>query len=261
MPKVTTPEMGTPVWMDLMTPDLEKARAFYGPLLGWSFVIGSKESHYYTLCQVNGLNAAGMGQLPPGMSAPPAWTLYFGVEDIHAAAALVQKHGGHVGMGPIDVFDQGRLAICADPTGAHFGLWQSLKHQGAQLVNEPGAMTWRDLKTRDAAAARAFYGAVFGLEAKKLEGMGHMQYWTLHKGQTTVGGILQMTAASPAEVPAHWQCYFAVPDADVAVKQATELGGKVLREPLDSPYGRVAALADPSGATFTVIKLTPTHPA
>ncbi|NVI98701.1 VOC family protein [Myxococcus sp. AM009] len=260
MPEVKTPEMGTPVWMDLMTPDLEKARAFYGPLLGWSFVVGTQDTHFYTMCQVNGLNAAGMGQKPPDLAAPSAWTLYFGVEDIDATAALVQKHGGQVGMGPMDVFDQGRLAICTDPTGAHFGLWQPLEHRGAQLEHEPGAMTWREVNTRDAAKAIAFYSALFGFEAKKLEGMGDMQYWTLHKGKTAVGGVLQMGESWPAEVPAHWLSYFAVADADVAVRQVTELGGKVLQPPEDSPYGRLAVVADPAGATFVVIKLSETSP-
>ncbi|GHH00616.1 VOC family protein [Comamonas sp. JC664] len=260
MPEIKTPEMGTPVWMDLMTPDLEKARAFYGPLLGWSFDVGTKDTHFYTMCKVNGLNAAGMGQLPPGMDVPPAWTCYFGVEDIDAMAESVRKHGGQVGMGPMDVFDQGRLAICSDPTGAHFGLWQSLKHPGAQVEHEPGAMTWREVNTRDAAKALAFYAAVFGFESKKLEGMGDMQYWTLHKGKTAVGGVLQMDANWPAETPAHWMNYFAVADADVAVKQVTEMGGKVLQPPEDSPYGRLAVVEDPSGAPFVVIHLSETSP-
>jgi predicted enzyme related to lactoylglutathione lyase len=254
MPVVDKHNVGTPTWMDLMTTDLEKARAFYGALFGWKFLIGSKETGYYTMCQLDGRNVAGMGQRPADAPFPPAWSLYFEVDDIDAYAARVRKHGGHVGMGPMDVMEEGRLAFCSDPTGAHFGMWQSKKHQGAKLVGEPGSMAWHEVNTRDAARARDFYAAVFGLEPKKMEGM---EYWTLHKGPQTVGGVFQMDSKWPSGVPAHWMNYFAVTDTDAAVKKVTEMGGKVHVPPMDTPYGRRATVTDPAGAAFTVIKLSP----
>ncbi|QSQ28558.1 VOC family protein [Pyxidicoccus parkwayensis] len=235
-----------------MTPDLEKARAFYGGLFGWKFQVGPKETHFYSMCQVDGRNVAGMGERPRDAPLPPAWSVYFEVDDIDAYAARVRKHGGHVGMGPMDVMDAGRLAFCSDPTGAHFGLWQSKQHHGAQRVNEPGSMTWHEVNTRDGARARDFYAAVFGLEPKKMEGM---EYWTLHKGPDVVAGVYQTNGKEGTSAPAHWMSYFAVADTDATVKKATELGGKVLAPPMDTPYGRMAVVADPAGATFSVIKL------
>jgi predicted enzyme related to lactoylglutathione lyase len=120
------------------------------------------------------------------------------------------------------------------------------------VIDEAGAMTWREVNTPDAAKARDFYGKVFGLEARKLEGQ--MEYWTLHKGDTTVGGVLQMTKEW-AGVPPHWMNYFAVPDADAAAKKIAELGGKVSVPPFDTPYGRIAVVNDPTGAVFSVVRL------
>jgi predicted enzyme related to lactoylglutathione lyase len=49
--------------------------------------------------------------------------------------------------------------------------------------------------------------------------------------------------------------YFAVADADAAAAAVGATGGTVLREPVDSPHGRLAVVADPWGAAFTVIRL------
>lgn len=62
----------------------------------------------------------------------------------------------------MDVLDAGRMAFLVDPTGGFIGLWQAGRHHGAELVNEPGALVWNELRTRDVEAAAAFYGEVLG---------------------------------------------------------------------------------------------------
>jgi len=58
----------------------------------------------------------------------------------------------------------------------------------------------------------------------------------------------------PEQVPPHWRVYFEVDDCDAATAKVTELGGSVLRPPMDMPYGRHADVADPQGAMFSLIK-------
>ena len=82
-----------------------------------------------------------------------------------------------------------------------------------------------------------------------------MEYYTLHRGPATVCGVMQMDAKFPKEVPAHWNTYFAVPDADAAAKKAAALGGKVMQSPFDTPHGRIAVLSDPFGASFCVVRM------
>lgn len=55
----------------------------------------------------------------------------------------------------------------------------------------------------------------------------------------------------------HWAVTFSVDDCDQAVRRAEELGAKLLVPPFDMPPVRVATLADPQGAVFTVSKYTP----
>jgi hypothetical protein len=244
---------GTPSWFDLMTPDPEGARKFYGEIFGWTFDIGGPESGHYTMCKLGGRNAAGMGKRPDNAPFPAAWNVYFSTEDVDAHCGRVREAGGQVMMPPMDVMDAGRLAFCMDPTGAAFGFWQPRVHSGAQVVDEPGAMAWTEVLTRAGEQARDFYAKVMGLDPRKMEGM---EYHTLHKGEKAVAGVMQMDEKWPAEVPPHWMAYFAVGDADAAATRIKELGGKVNHGPFDTPYGRIAVVSDPYGAVFSIIKLS-----
>ena len=254
MPTIARHLPGTPTWVDLMTKDLDQARAFYGALFGWEFSVGGAETGHYTLCKLKGQNVAGMGKLQEGAPFPPAWSLYFGVENLEQSIAKINAQGGQVSVPPMDVMSEGRLAMCSDPTGAAFGLWQPLRHQGATLVEEPGAMTWHDLNTRDLEKARDFYAEVFDLVPHKLEGM---SYYTLNKSDKPYGGVMQMRDEIPATVPPHWVNYFAVGSADGSSQKVRDLGGEVAVEPFDTPYGKISFVSDPAGVNFAIVQLPP----
>jgi predicted enzyme related to lactoylglutathione lyase len=246
---------GTIVWAELGTSDLEKARAFYGELFGWSFSGGDDpNTGHYTTAEQRGHRIVGLYKQTPEMPGPTAWCCYFGTTDADATASVITAAGGQLLMSPMDVMDYGRMAMCADPSGAVFGIWQSKQHSGAQIRDEPGSMTWHEVYTRDAKRASAFYTRVFGLELRRMEG--DMEYWTLHQGDRTVCGLMQMTEQFPKEVPSHWNLYFAVTDTDASEQKLRQLGGQVFQPAFDTPYGRMAAVADPLGAGFCLIKPT-----
>ena len=160
---------GTVSWVDLMTKDAEAARTFYAGLFGWSFEVGGPEMGHYAIASIAGKPVAGLGPQSPGAEgAPSAWTVYFATDDLDATAAKVREHGGNVMMPPMDVMEEGRLAVFTDPTGAHFGAWQARRHTGAKLVDQPGTMCWREVATTDVNKARDFYIRVFGLEPKPM---------------------------------------------------------------------------------------------
>ena len=249
---------GTPGWFDLMTRDPAGARTFYAALFGWDYDISGPEFAHYAMAKLDGRMAAGVGGQPPGASFPSAWNVYFIVDDLDATVARMRDAGGTVMVGPMPVGAQGRLAMGTDATGAAVGCWEPGNHGGAQVRGEPGAMTWCEVNTRDAAAATRFYQAVFGLEPHALDAPG-MTYFTLHPpgAPAPVGGVLQMDAAWPATVPPHWMPYFETADPDATCARVSELGGKVCVPPFDSPYGRIAVVEDPQGATFSIVKSAP----
>jgi predicted enzyme related to lactoylglutathione lyase len=244
---------GTPSWVDLGTPDLAAATRFYEGLFGWEVVDQGPDAGGYSMCMLRGLPVAGMGpQMNPG---PPHWTTYVSVADADAAVAKVKEAGGTVFMNPMDVLDVGRMAIFADTEGAVCAVWQPRAHKGAGIVNEPGALCWNELASRNTAAAKEFYGAVFGWGANTSPGP-PMEYTEWMLGGSAIGGMMEMGPQMPADIPPHWLAYFAVDDCDAAVAKIGALGGAVHVQPMDIPAGRFAAGADPQGASFGVIALS-----
>jgi predicted enzyme related to lactoylglutathione lyase len=61
----------------------------------------------------------------------------------------------------------------------------------------------------------------------------------------------------PDDVPSHWDVTFAVEDPDALAERVTDLGGSVVTAPLDTGPVRMAVLADPWGATFTISHYAP----
>jgi predicted enzyme related to lactoylglutathione lyase len=245
---------GTPCWIDLMTTDAEAARSFYGELFGWQFQIGGEETGFYALASLEDKNVAGVGSMQ--MEHPPVWTTYLATADADASSDEAVRAGGTLIAPAMDVMDFGRMAIVQDPTSGTFGLWQAGTHIGTGLVNEPGALLWNELMTRDYDGSKEFYAAVFSYTYTEI-GDGAFSYSTIEVDGHVVGGLGKLPDEVPAQVPPHWRTYFAVDDADATVDKAVAFGGSVVRPASDMPYGRYADLSDPQGAMFSVIKPTP----
>ncbi len=236
---------GSPCWVDLGTPDINASVAFYSSLFGWDVAEGHPEAGGYRIAHLRGKTVAGLG---PQQGPVSAWTTYFATDDVDAHVQTIKQHGGMVMMEPMDIMDQGRMAIAADPEGAVFGLWQPGLHKGAELVNEPGAMAWHELWTRNREQAKAFYTAVFGygMDDHTMPG-----YTVWQVGGTGVAGGMDVPPDVPTQVPAHWAVYFWVDDADAAAARVAELGGSVVAPPFDIPgVGRVAIVHGPAQESF-----------
>lgn len=256
MPQVTSYEPGTPSWVDLGTTDTDGAREFYRRLLGWDYEIGAPETMGYTMCRLRGLSVAGIWELMPEMTAqgiPPNWTTYFSTNDLDGSLKRIADSGGTRLNGPMEIGDQGQMAVASDPTGAVFGLWEPAGHIGAELVNEPGSLVWNELMTRDQPAAVAFYTEVFGFGTEEMDIGEATPYIVLNLNDRPIGGLMTMPPQVPDGVPSYWGTCFAVADADASVEVAKEAGATVTYGPEDSPYGRFAVLTDPQGASFSLM--------
>ncbi|MFN8216246.1 MAG: VOC family protein [Solirubrobacterales bacterium] len=249
---------GIASWVELSgTPDVDASEAFYREVFGWEVpeLPSSAEMGGYRRAKLGGRDVAGVSpRMQDGQ--PTVWATYVSVADAAAAIAKVREAGGQVIVEPMDVMDLGTMAVFADSTGAVCGIWQPGTFIGAELVNEPGAFCWNELETRDPAASKAFYGAVFGWEFDDHD-MGEMGTYTEWKlGGEPIGGMVDITGRVPEEIPDHWMVYFAVADADAALAKVGAAGGSVMFGPVDIPAGRFAIASDPHGAAFAVIKLS-----
>ncbi len=243
---------GTPCWVDVSVDDVSKAVAFYETLLGWEIQVGGPEVGGYAIARSGGHIVAGIGPKMGPAEAPSAWTTYLATDDADATADKIKGAGGQLLAGPMDVMEEGRMAIAMDTAGAAFGIWQGGNTAGIGLANETGALTWNEHMSRDIDGSQAFYRAVFGYDYQDMSGEG-FRYAMLMVDGHEVGGIGEYPEGTPARAPAAWGAYFAVADTDAAMAKAVELGGSVVRPASDSPYGRMGTVADNHGAVFSVI--------
>jgi uncharacterized protein len=250
MPIRTTPwPSGTPCWVDLTVPDVEAAKGFYTAVLGWTYLDTGEEFGHYQICTRDGHSAAGIGR-QQSPDQPPAWTTYLASDSVDDTAKKIIENGGTVLAGPFDVPRAGRMCVALDSQGAAFGVWQAAESIGAETYNEPGSLVWNEAAEPDADTARKFYAAVFGYSYQPVEGTGG-EYTTFHRDGDPLGGIGGL-GDRPPETPPPWMTYFMVADADAAVAAATDRGATVQGGPVDTPYGRMASLTDPQGATFSI---------
>jgi|GEM_PF-164759 len=273
---------GVTSWVDIEQQDVERAKAFYGAVLGWTFHDATPPGlpFRYVIAQVDGLDAAGIGgPSDPGASAPdgagdPSWHTYVAVDDIASTLERVTAVGATVTTGPTVAGEGGTWAEVADPQGATLRLWQAKRRLGAQVANVPGAWNFSDLRTTDVAAATDLYEQAFGWELADLAwatmirvpGYGDHLAATvdpgIHERQASVNvppgfadAIGWVVPVRAGEQP-HWHVSFTVEDRDRTAALATEHGGEVLTTE-DSRWTRTATIRDPQGAVFTASQFAP----
>jgi predicted enzyme related to lactoylglutathione lyase len=257
MPTRTGYKPGVPCWVDLSSTDLTASVGFYEELFGWRAEFDpSPDSGGYGRFRQGGKLVAGIGPTF-GEGVPSVWNTYIATDDALSVAEKVEQAGGRVTIGPVQVFDQGSMAVFQDPAGGSFMVWQPGRHRGAELADEPVALCWSELDSRDPEGSKAFYPAVFGWGSRGAGDAAGVDYTEWMVDGRAVAGMLPIGDRFPSESGTRWLAFFAVRDCDGTVTLAEQRGGKVLRPAQDLPMGRHAVLADPQGAAFAVIALKP----
>lgn len=250
---VTHYPQGTFSWADCISTDAAKSKQFYADVMGWDsdeMPMGDSGA-MYTMFKHDGHYVAGLGPAQVGSPMPSHWMSYVAVDDVDAIAPKVTELGGKILFGPMDVFESGRMISIQDPTGAVLGLWQAKNHIGAGLVNQPGAMLWNELLTRDVEAAKTFYNKLLGWEYVSDE----TGYLMIKNNGRYNGGMMQMDD-SYGEMPPVWNVYFNVPDIEAAFEKVKAIGGTVVQDQINSAgdAGRFAIVVEPTGATAMLME-------
>jgi uncharacterized protein len=251
-----TRPIGAPCWMDLLTSDTERARAFYAEVFGWGAGEAAEQFGGYFMFMRDGAPVAGcMPKVPgmPGGDGPDTWSVYLSTEDTKSTVEAALAHGGALREGPMDIADLGVEAVLYDPSAASVGAWQAKAFAGFATFNEPGAPAYFELLTRDYADAVAFYRDVFGWDGRVMGDTDEFRLTALQDDGDTIAGIMDASSFLPEDESPAWQAYVRVADADAALATVTRLGGTVTQPATDTPYGRLAGAADPIGARFKVV--------
>jgi uncharacterized protein len=245
------------VWYELMTTDVDAAKAFYGNVLGWGTRDASMPSSRYTLFTVGpDSTAAGLINLPPDakrLGASPQWVGYVSVDDVDGAVHRVRELGGAVYIPPTDVPDVSRFSVVADPQMATFVLikWRD-PDRGPLDPIALGHVGWQELLATDWERAFTFYREIFGWQKAAAADVGRAgTYQEFSVAGQPIGGVFNKPATAPI---AFWLYYFNVADVGAAADRVRAAGGEILEGPTDIPGGsRVARCTDPQGAMFALI--------
>lgn len=245
----TNQPLGTPTWVDLAIPDLARAMDFYGAVLGWEFVTGSVETGRYTICRVGGKAVAGIMPHPDADATDFWWNVYLATDDCDATVQRVIDTAGSVINPPMDIMDQGRMAVLRDPAGSQFGLWQGRALVGAERVMEPGTLVRNDLIAQDPEGSAGFYATVFDFVPERNTEIPGMDFLALIRPDGhDVGGIF----AADEDSTLGWDTTFEVDEVNTAVQRVRTAGGQAT-EPRTSHSGgsRPSPIRSESGSACT----------
>jgi predicted enzyme related to lactoylglutathione lyase len=255
VPSRDSAPLGAPCWVDLFTSDPDKTRPFYIELFGWTVDDPGPEYGGYVNFLKEGIPIAGSMRNDQA-AVPDVWSVYLATDNAEATVSAATSNGGQVVVPAMAVMELGSMAVVTDPGHATIGIWQPGLHKGFGLLGEPGAPAWFELHTRHYEGAIDFYRTVFKWDTSVVSDTAEFRYTTLGEGDSQLAGIMDASQFLPEGVPAHWSVYFGVTDTDETLDRVAGLGGSIVTGAEDTPYGRLATAADPTGAVFKLVALT-----
>jgi uncharacterized protein len=248
------------VWYELVTTDVENAKAFYAEVVGWTAHDAAMPDLAYSLFNIAGAPVSGLMSLPKEAQAAgvmPHWVGYIAADDVDATVELIGQLGGAILHPPMDVPGISRFAIVSDPQRASFALIKGVK-PGRRQPADPGTtgiVGWHELLAANWEQAFVFYGKLFGWQkaGSHFGAMGSYQQFSA--GGDTLGG---MFTKSPTLPYPFWLYYFSIIDIERAARRVEAGGGEILYGPTEVPGGAwIVQCTDPQGAIFGLLDRRP----
>jgi predicted enzyme related to lactoylglutathione lyase len=245
---------GRILWYELLTTDMKAAEKFYQTVVGWTVAPFAEGDQPYDMWHRSGnVPVGGVMKIPQGMNFPPHWGMYVGVPKLEDAVKQIEQLGGSALSEVIDIPNVGRMRTMKDPQGAAFSAYEpSSPPPQPESEAEIGDVSWHELFTTDAEAAKRFYIEMFGWRPTETMDMGPMGKYHMFGRAFPLGGMMNK-APEMANVPPHWSFYFHVPDVHAAVDRVKGNGGQIINGPMEVPGGDwIINCIDPQGATFSL---------
>lgn len=216
-------------YVSLWTPDADRAAAFYGHVLGWTYDRSTR--------QVTNTD------LPTGIFAgdgPATLFCCYAVDDLDAARQSIAATGGTPGATTEHPF--GTTLDATDPLGNRFAVFTPSAPARRPALNGtgPGELSYLTYEVTDSGAFRDFYSRVLS--------------WSFAPGRIADGwqvdGTHPMAGVAGGNARSVTVPMWTVTDIDAAVQRVREAGGAVLQTPSRQPYGLMAECIDDQGARF-----------
>ena len=244
------------IWADLVTDDANAAMNFYGQVFNWNF----KPYGNYVIVGNDMHPMGGIIQKarPANNSkARPRWFPYMSVSNVGEAEAKVKNSGGKVLQATTTFPKRGAQAIFADPEGAVFGVMKSNSGDPQDYLAGSGDWVWIQLLSRNARDAGEFYRKLGGYTVTENTQANRVNDYILVSKGYARATVRTLTSSHPDANPT-WLLFVRVEDIAKTIERAKLYQGSVLIEPRPDLFdGKVAVLADPTGAIFGILQWSP----
>lgn len=216
-------------YVSVWAPDAERAAAFYGHVLGWTYDPATGQvTNTRQPIGISGVAGAG--------------TLFccYAVTDLDGARRAIVSGGGEPGQ--TREFDFGTVLEATDPTGAPFAVFLPAGETPRPELNGsgPGELSYITYEVPDSSTFKQFYSRVL--------------FWTFEPGRIDDGwgvqGSQPMSGMAGGAEQTTTVPMWTVADIDAAVSRVIEAGGTVLQQPSRQDYGVMTECTDDQGCRF-----------
>ncbi|KAL0220324.1 hypothetical protein RCL1_000178 [Eukaryota sp. TZLM3-RCL] len=201
-----------PCWIELQTPDVEKAIEFYGAIysLDKTVVLAGTENEYIRLTHDDQEPVMGLFK----KEGTGHFIVSFAVDNIEEMKTKVTELGGSTVHDVRTVADLGKVALVRDTTGVEFQLWEPLTFKGIHYEHQKTGLAWLELRSSDIEKSKDFYDKLFNFETHS-----HGEYHTFKQGETSVGGLVQCSSNT-------WRPFFLVENLEQVREKVVDHGGE-----------------------------------
>ena len=248
--KITTESQSSGIWHDLITPDLEASKAFYGNLLGWTFTDTNFKGLRYTIIYNDGKVIGGMIEIKSAKNATWISALPLDNATLSTRIKAVIASGAKAVLPPIKLPGRGKQVVFEGPSGEEFSLISENEYT-AQLDESSKNGNWigMELWADNPAQASAFYDKAFAVSTTKST-YDNKPYWTFKADDKIVAGMLQNPVTNQGS---QWVPYIQQNDIGAMLPALKKSGANILMNPNNNIRdGKIGIFQDPQGAIFAV---------
>lgn len=232
------------VWHDLITPDVQEAKTFYGSVFGWTFKDFKVGGKNYVIISHQDQYIGGMIEMPSSESS--IWIASVSIEDIDAHIKRTVENGGKVLLKPVTIPGRGKQVILEGTQGEKFSLINSSKGDSELAVTvQNGNWLWMELWANNPSEAHNFYNKTFYTNIEQTTSDGK-PYWIFKSKGKKIGGMIQNPLTN---VGSQWIPYIQTDNPTNIINKITANKGYVILKPDQSiRKGSVGIFQDPKGA-------------